>query len=95
MSINKGFIIEGNAIKKAYLSHSNIKKISPGDIILFYRTDDYQAITCLGIVEKIIPNLRDPNEIIKEVGKRTVYSPEDIKEFADSESPTLVHFVYI
>lgn len=84
-----GLIVEGNAIKKAYLSHSNIKKISPGDLLLFYRTDDFKAITCIGVVEKIIPDLEGADEITKEVGKRTVYSPKDIKEFAD-KSPTLV-----
>jgi len=40
-------------------------------------------------VEKIIPDLEGADEITKEVGKRTVYSPKDIKEFAD-KSPTLV-----
>lgn len=87
-----GFIVEGNAIKKAYLSHSNIKKISKGDLLLFYRSIDYKAITCVGVVEKIIPNLEDADEITKQVGKRTVYSPQEIKEFADHESPTLVLF---
>jgi rRNA-processing protein FCF1 len=87
---NHGFIVEGNAIKKAYLSHSNIKKISPGDLLLFYRTDDIKAITCIGVVEKVIPDLEDADEITREVGKRTVYSPEEIEEFADNVSPTLV-----
>jgi len=85
-----GFIVEGNAIKKAYLSHSNTKKISPGDLLLFYRTTDLKAITCIGVVEKVIPNLENADEVTKEVGKRTVYSPEEIKAFADNESPTLV-----
>ena len=31
------FIIEGNTIKKAYLTHSKILKMKRGDIILFYR----------------------------------------------------------
>jgi len=85
-----GFIVEGNAIKKAYLSHSNIKKISEGDLLLFYRSIDNKAITCIGVVEKIIPDLEDADEITRQVGKRTVYSPQEIKEFADHESPTLV-----
>lgn len=85
-----GFIVEGNAIKKAYLSHSNIRKILPGDLLLFYRTNDLKAITCIGVVEKVIPDLENADEITKEVGKRTVYSPKEIKEFANNESPTLV-----
>jgi rRNA-processing protein FCF1/predicted RNA-binding protein with PUA-like domain len=84
------FIVEGNAIKKAYLSHSNIKKISKGDLLLFYRSTDYKSITCIGVVENVIPNLEDADEITKQVGKRTVYSPQEINEIADHESPTLV-----
>lgn len=85
-----GFIVEGNAIKKAYLSHSNTKKISPGDLLLFYRTTDKKAITCVGVTEKVISNLEDVDEITKEVGKRTVYSPDEIEDFANSKSSTLV-----
>ncbi|MFX1296097.1 MAG: hypothetical protein ACFFD2_14765, partial [Promethearchaeota archaeon] len=33
------FIIEGNTIKKAYLSHSSSKKMNIGDILLFYRSE--------------------------------------------------------
>jgi rRNA-processing protein FCF1 len=87
---NNRFIVEGNTIKKAYLSHSNTKKISPGDLLLFYRSNDLKAITCIGVVEKIVPNLNNADEITREVGKRTVYSPEEIKDFANNNSPTLV-----
>ncbi len=87
---NNRFIVEGNAIKKAYLSHSNTKKISSGDLLLFYRSRDLKAITCIGVVEKIVPDLIDADDITREVGKRTVYSPKEINDFANNESPTLV-----
>ena len=32
------FIIEGNTIKKAYLSHTRNKQIAPGDLLFFYRS---------------------------------------------------------
>lgn len=83
------FIIEGNTIKKAYLSHSrNTNIISQGDILLFYRSKDRKEITSLGVVENVFPGLRDKDEIIKHVGKRTVYSVYEIEKMA--EKPTMV-----
>ncbi|RLG23423.1 hypothetical protein DRN85_09380 [Methanosarcinales archaeon] len=82
------FIIEGNTIKKAYLSHSRITKISPGDLLLFYRSRDRKEITSLGIAEEIYPNLQDKDEIMRRVGKRTVYSVDEIEEMA--KKPTIV-----
>jgi len=77
------FIIEGNTIKKAYLSHSRIKKMSPGDLILFYRSGDLQAVTSIGIVEAVYTGLRDRDQILKLTGKRTVFSREDIDALAE------------
>ena len=82
------FIIEGNTIKKAYLSSSRIKNLSKGDILLFYRTIDRSEITSLGVVEKVLYGLQDKNEIFRNVRKRTVYSMEEIEKMA--KKPTLV-----
>ena len=83
-----GFIVEGNTIKKAYLSHSRITKISPGDVLLFYRSRDLSEVTSLGVVEKAFQSLQDKDEIIRHVGKRTVYSMDEMEEMA--EKPTIV-----
>jgi len=88
-----GFIVEGNAIKKAYLSHSNIKKIAPGDLLLFYRSRDSQEITGIGVVEQTIPDLNDVDDIMKYVGKRTVYSPQEIEKIAESTTLVIL-FIY-
>ena len=80
-------IITGNTIKKAYLCHSHIKKIKPGDILLFYRSKN-QLLTSLGIVEEIFYNQIDPDTVFKEVGKRTVYSKNELEEMA--KTPMLV-----
>ena len=77
------FIIEGNTIKKAYLSHSRIKKMSPGDLILFYRSGDLQAVTSIGVVEAVYTGLRDRDQILKLTGKRTVFSRENIDALAE------------
>jgi hypothetical protein len=69
---------EGNTIKKAYLTRSKIKKIRSGDIVLFYRSKDLQQITSLGIVDQFFSSILDSNEIMRIIGKRSVYSNEDI-----------------
>lgn len=77
----------GNSIRKAYLSHSPIKKLAPGDALLFYRSTEDQAVTAVGVVEQVLRS-SDAGQIARFVGRRTVYS------FAEIESmvlkPTLV-----
>ena len=58
------FIVEGNTIRKAYLCHSRIKGLSPGTLLLFYRSQRKQAITSLGITEKVLANVDDKDVII-------------------------------
>ena len=88
------FIVEGNTIKKAYLTHSRIKKINPSDIVLFYKSGDQKRsknqskITSIGVVESINLGIEDPEEIMIIVGKRTVYSRGEIEEYA--QKPTTV-----
>lgn len=83
-----GFIVEGNTIKKAYLCHSRITKVSPGDLLLFYRSRDRSEITTLGVVEKAFQSIQDKAEIMRHVGKRTVYSVDEIEHMA--RKPTIV-----
>lgn len=76
-----------NAIKQAYLCNTKIKAIKAGDIVLFYRSTDEQAVTSLGIVEQY-ESLQDVWEIVRRVRRRTVYSIEQIAEMA--HKPTKV-----
>ncbi len=89
----KGFIVEGNAIKKAYLSHSRITKISSGDLLIFYRSIDSE-ITVIGVVEKVLANLKDADDIMKNVGKRTVYRPEEIDEILRKGNVIVLLFIF-
>lgn len=82
------FLSEGNAIKKAYLSNANTRKIDPGDLLLFYRSRDHMEVTSLGVCEQVNYGLTDPDEISRIVGKRSVFSKEEIESLA--ESPTTV-----
>jgi hypothetical protein len=73
------FIVEGNAIKKAYISHSRIRQLEPGDVLLFYRSRDDQSVTSLGVIEEVRIGMTVTYEIIRFVGKRTVYSRDEIE----------------
>ncbi len=76
----------GNSIKKAYLCHSSIKQIKPGDNVFFYRSHDVSGITALGVVEDTLRS-DDPNALARYVGSRTVYRYRDIVQLC--RKPTL------
>lgn len=80
--------IPGNAIKKAYLSHSAIKKVRAGDILLFYRSHDLKLVTAIGVVDQEPVHTKEAEEIVRIVGKRSAYLYEEIKEMA--QKPVLV-----
>lgn len=82
------FLSEGNAIKKAYLSHANTRKIEQGDVLLFYRSHDHKEITSLGVCEKVEYGITDADRIEDLVKRRSVFRHREIKEMA--ESPTTV-----
>lgn len=69
----------GNAIRKAYLCHANLKRVMPGALLLFYQSRRNQGIYCVGVAEKSIRSC-DPQEILNFVGTRTVYSIEEIEK---------------
>jgi predicted nucleic acid-binding protein len=82
------FIVEGNTISKAYLSHSALERISEGDILLFYRSQDWKKLTTVGVLEDVHFRLRDPFKILEKVKNRTVYSFKELQEM--TKKPTLV-----
>nr|WP_279343759.1 N-acetyltransferase [Variovorax terrae] len=71
----------GNAIKLAYLCHAASKQIRPGDVLLFYRSEDEQAVTSLGVVDQFAV-LSDAASIAALVSRRTVYSIKEIEDMA-------------
>ena len=81
-------IVEGNTITKAYLCHSIIKKIKPGDVLVFYQSGKTGGITCVGTVERIYTKQSNASDVQKLVGKRTVYTIAEIQEM--TKTPTLV-----
>ena len=88
------FIIEGNAIQKVYLSHSNNRKMNAGDVLLFYKTSPSQCLTTIGIVEQVVFDITDPSYILDNYKRRTVYKDEEIINFV--EKPTsLILFLHV
>lgn len=79
----------GHAIKQAYLCHARINGIKPGDILLFYRSRDAQAITSIGVVESV-HEYQDHDKILQLVSKRTVYSYEDIVRMAEKKTKVIL-----
>jgi hypothetical protein len=68
----------GNSIRKAYLSHSKIRKIRAGDLILFYRSEEEQAVTAIGVAENTLVSSQ-AEEVARFVGRRTVYTYAEIE----------------
>jgi hypothetical protein len=88
------FIVEGNTIKKAYLSHSKITKMRPGDIILFYRSQDQSKITSLGVIESISLSIQNVDDVTRIVGRRTVYAHNEIEKFVEKPT-TIILFLHL
>ncbi|MEO1347295.1 MAG: GNAT family N-acetyltransferase [Cyanobacteria bacterium J06635_15] len=74
----------GNGIRKAYLCHANVRAIKPGDLIIFYRSQDVQGITSYGVVEELNISCI-PDKIARAVGKRTVYTFDEIQAMCSSD----------
>lgn len=74
-----------NTIKKAYLCHSPVKKIAPGDIVYFYRSHEKKHVQCVGIVEKCVRST-DRQEVMSLIAKRSVYTSDDVSELVKKET---------
>ncbi len=77
----------GNALRKAYLCHATTGAIGPGATLLFYRSHDLKAVTCLGVVEEASREV-SAEAVTRLVSTRTVYSSDEIERMATK--PVLV-----
>jgi len=78
----------GNAIRKAYLCHAQLRTLQPGDVLAFYRSTDSQGIRALGVVENWIAS-PDPERIQQFVARRTVYSMASIQSMTTGDREVL------
>ena len=81
----------GNSIKKAYLSHSQIRQLNPGDTLLFYRSVDLRAVSVAGVVESTLVS-HDPLSVATYVGPRTVYTYDQIEQMTQSRELLAILF---
>jgi len=81
----------GNGLTLAYLCHAKVKLIHPGDVIVFYRSHDLREATTLGIVESSFIT-KDPEVIIRNVAKRTVFSMAEIGNMACEKAVRVILF---
>jgi GNAT superfamily N-acetyltransferase len=71
----------GNSIRKAYLCHAQTRQIQPGDVLLFYRSQQGQCVKVVGVAEQTLVS-DDVDAIARFVNTRTVYSYAHIQEMA-------------
>lgn len=81
----------GNAIRKAYLCNSSSRLLRPGDTLLFYRSEDEKAVYVVGVCEDVMVSA-SAEHIAATVGRRTVYSMDDIAAMARNRDVLVVQF---
>jgi hypothetical protein len=86
-----GILPFGNSIRKVYLSNAGIRSTAPGDLLLFYTSKCLKAVSNLGIVEKTVVT-RNPDEVVKNVGKRTVYSFSEVSGLCKKNEVLVILF---
>ena len=93
-----------NAISKVYISRSIERDLSPGDIIVFYRTKYkgsayYTSVTTtIGIVQSVITNIQSLDKFIQLCRKRSVFSDKELAEhwnYNKYNRPFIVNFLYV
>lgn len=88
-----------NAIAKAYVSRSWERRLSSGDVIIFYRTGGYYkgVATTIGIVESVVDGIRSFDEFALACGKRSVFDSNELRaqwEYNLRDHPFVVNFLY-
>ncbi len=89
-----------NAISKVYISRSLEKGLSPGDLIIFYRTGGFYkgVVTTVGIVEKVILNINNEDDFISKCRKRSIFTDAELRKhwiYNKSTHPFIVEFLYV
>ncbi len=90
----KGVNTYANAIKKAYICKAQTQQIKPGDILLFYASENKRSITTIGIVDNVFSQFTTPEDLYAMAIKRTVYSLEEIKANFKSNSKLILFKYY-
>lgn len=89
-----------NALKKVYISRSINRNLSPGDLVIFYRTGgNYQGvISTVGIVESVTDNIPSEEKFVDLCRKRSVFNDVELKKYwnwTPQNRPFIVNFLYV
>lgn len=88
-----------NALSKVYISRSHERNLTPGDLIVFYRTGGlYKGVaTTIGVVESVVENIRDENSFLLACRKRSVFTDKHLIAHWNHDiknRPFIVNFIY-
>jgi len=88
-----------NSLRKVYVSRSHFKDLTPGDLIVFYRTGGfYEGVaTTVGIVESVISTIADGPTFVQLCRKRSVFTDAELLEhwnYRPNIRPFIVNFLY-
>ena len=81
----------GNAIRKVYLCHANIRALRPGNLLLFVRSGKPSAARAVGVVEETVVS-RDLASLIAFAGNRTVYTIDEMKALSERTDVLAIKF---
>ena len=84
----------GNSIRKVYLCRSTIRKMSPGDVLLFYMSKDpaylhSQTVASIAVVTDV-KQTKDVDELFRLTGKRSVYTDDDLRTMLSEKATPLM-----
>ncbi|HLP48232.1 MAG TPA: hypothetical protein VK469_19975 [Candidatus Kapabacteria bacterium] len=83
--------IEGNSIEKAYICGAKTKKLKPGDILLFYSSQEHKMIQPIGILDKCYYSVDSLKKLKSRVRGKTVYNEDELEKlFNDSSGKVTV-----
>lgn len=89
-----------NAISKVFISRSYEKRLTSGDVIIFYRTGGrYKSvITTIGIVESVVDGINSAPEFIETCRKRSVFTDKELIDhwnYYPNLRPFIVNFLFV
>ena len=92
-----------NALSKVYISRSYERRLSPGDIVVFYRTADggpgwYTSVaTTIGVVQEVIEGIKDLPAFLAACRKRSVFTDAELRKYWEfgSSRPFVVNFLFV
>lgn len=93
-----------NALSKVYVSRSIERGLSPGDLLVFYRTASggaayYTSVaTTIGVVQEVVDGISDLKTFLAVCRKRSVFTDAELKKHWDFNPrwrPFVVNFLFV